>query len=425
MLALLTAVQIVAADTIPVVTLSEALRAAARLDPGYVGAVGALDNAGWGRRAAWSALVLPAITLSGDVTRSSTPFFNIGAGGALRSSGTARVDARYEVFAGGAKLAALRRSQAQVDAAEAGALGVRFLVALATEADYYGVLADEELARVAAERVRRAEEQFGVARARVLSGAAVQTDSLQLLLELTRARVARLDQDAALRVSRYQLGRRVGLVGAARAAPLDTQPAMELPFTLDDAVRRALAQGPAYREARARERAAGAELAMRRSAYLPRAALTASAAAFDDHFFPEARKVTVFSVTVSFPLWDNGQRELALSQARVSRDVARAVRQDLERAAWRDVAEAYDTYNTARASTILARDAVTVARENYRVQETRYRSGATTILDLLDAQVALTESEAALVQARFGTRLALAGLEAILGTRLDPSKDAP
>jgi len=423
MLALLLAVQ-VAADTVPMVTLREALRAAARLDPTYVGAAGRLDNAEWGRRAAWSALVLPSVTLTGDVQQSSPAFFNLGTGAPEATSSSARIDARFDVFAGGGKVAALRRAQAQVEAADAGALGARYLVALLTEAEYYAVLADEELARVAAERVRRAGEQFAVARARVLSGGAVQTDSLQLLLEVKRARAAQLRQDAALRVSRFQLGRRVGLDGPARAAALDTAPTAPLPFTLAEAVRRALTQGPDYRVARANERAAGADLFARRGAYLPRATLGASGSAFDDHFFPQQRKFTVFTLTVSFPVWDGGQRELALSQARVNRDVARAVRADLERAAWRDVALVYDAYNTSRESAVLFGEALLAARENYRVQETRYRSGQTNILNLLDAQLALTEAEAALVQARFGTRLALAGLEATLGTRLDSSKDA-
>lgn len=423
MLALLAALQ-VATDSLPVVTLRDALRAAARLDPTYVSAAGALDNAEWGRRAAWSTLVLPAVSLRADYSVFSTSAFNFGTFRPSPRLATASVDARYDLFTGGQKVAALRRAQAEVEAADAGTLEARFAVALATEADYYAVLAGEELARVAAERVRRAGEQFSVARARVLSGAAVQTDSLQLLLEVKRARVAQLEQDAALRVSRLQLGRRVGLSGPARAAPLDTAVAPALPFSLEDAVRRALTQGPAYRVARANERAASAELMARRGAYLPRVTLSASMSAFDDRFFPEATRRNALSVAVSLPIWDEGQREIALTRARVSREVARAVREDLERAAWRDVAEAYDAYNTSRESAVLASEALVVARENYRVQDTRYRSGATTILDLLDAQVALTEAEAALVQARFGARLALAGLEAMLGMRLDPSKDA-
>jgi outer membrane protein TolC len=101
------------------------------------------------------------------------------------------------------------------------------------------------------------------------------------------------------------------------------------------------------------------------------------------------------------------------------------VRDDLERVVRRDVSNAYDVYQTSRAAVDLARVGVTVARETYRMQELRYRSGASTILDLLDAQVNLAQAEAGLVQARYATRLALAGLEAILGRRLFTNKDAP
>ncbi|MGH7699686.1 MAG: TolC family protein, partial [Gemmatimonadales bacterium] len=145
MLALLAALQI-GADTAPVVTLREALRSAARLDPAYVGAAGGLDNAEWGRRAAWSALVLPAVTLTGDYSWFSTSSFNLGTLQPAVRSATVRVDARYDVFTGGQKMAALSRAQAEVEAADEGTLEARFAVALATEADYYAVLADEELA---------------------------------------------------------------------------------------------------------------------------------------------------------------------------------------------------------------------------------------------------------------------------------------
>ena len=59
------------------------------------------------------------------------------------------------------------------------------------------------------------------------------------------------------------------------------------------------------------------------------------------------------------------------------------------------------------------------------MQESRYRGGATTILDVLDAQLRLTQSEADLVQSRYAARLALAGLEAILGHRLFTNRNEP
>jgi len=82
------------------------------------------------------------------------------------------------------------------------------------------------------------------------------------------------------------------------------------------------------------------------------------------------------------------------------------------------MAQAYHGYITSRSGVDLALVGVAAARENFRVQRARYQEGATTILDLLEAQVALSESEAALIQARYSTRLALAQIESLLGRRI-------
>jgi len=424
MLALLLALQVAApaADSLPRVTLAEALQQAARLDPNYVAALGQVDNAVWARRSAFAVFVLPSVTLGANWSQVNPVGFSPVP---LKTVVTAQLSARYDLFTGGQKIAELSRSAAGLEGARANELVARFATALLTESDYYAVLSDRELARVTQDRLRRARQGVSVARARVQSGAAVQTDSLQFLLEQNRAEVGALQQDAALRESRLQLGRRVGAAGPVDAVPLDTVLMAELPLPLADAIAQAAEQGPQYRVARADERAARAAYRARLGDYLPHATLTFTAVAFDTVFYPKFFKQTTIGVGVSFPLWDNGRRELALSQARVNRDVAHAVRADMDRAVQHDVTAAYDAYVTARATYVLAVQGLAVARENYRVQEARYRSGATTILDILDAQLGLSEAEAGLVQARYGTRLALAGLEAILGRRLFTDKDTP
>src|SRR5205807_4630486 len=266
MLALLALLQLQAAtlapspdDSLPTVTLAEALRRATGLDPNYVAALGQVDNAVWARRSAFSVFILPSVTVSAAGSRLNPAGFNVLTGsGLLPTQVTAQLNARYDLFLGGQKLAELSRSGAALEAAHAGELVARFAAAQLTESDYYAVLADAELLRVARERVQRAEQQLGVARARVVSGAAVQTDSLQLRLELTKARVVRLLQESALRIARLELGRRVGATGPMDAAPLDTTPAPDLPITLAGAINEGGTQGPQYRVARANERAAGA-----------------------------------------------------------------------------------------------------------------------------------------------------------------------
>lgn len=417
LLLVLQAVQL--SDTIPTVTLSDAIQRSAALDVGYVSALGNVESAEWGRRAARYAFVIPSVSVSSDITKYSTGFFNIGTGALQNTSVTARADARYELFSL-RKLAELSRSSAALDAANADELRSRFAAAIVTEGDYYAVLATHELLRSAEERLRRAGEGLGVARARVSSGAAVRSDSLQLVLERTRAEVGLLRQRAALTVARLQLGRRVGADGPVDAAPLDTLAPAELPMPLPAAVQLAVEQGPEYRLARANERAAIASVKTRQSDYFPTLNLSGSHQRYDSKFFPSARAVSSVTLGLSWPIWNGGQREIAIAQAQSARRVAEAIRADLERGARADVTEAYAAYETSRAVVGLAREAQVVALENYRVQESRYRNGAGTILDLLDAQSGLTQTEVELVQARYGARLALAGLEAMLGRRLLP-----
>jgi outer membrane protein TolC len=410
-----------AGDSIPSYTLAQALERATRLNPDYVQAMGRLGEAEWSRTAARLAFIVPAVNLTMDATRYSTAFFNIGTGRVQQSSVTGSATAAYELFSA-RKITDLARTSADLDQAAATEVQRRYNAALVTERAFYLVLEQEELLRVAETRAARAREQLEVARARVVSGAAVQSDSLQLRLELTRAQVQLLVGASALRTARLELGRRVGEAGPVGAVPLDTLAPPDLPFDQAEATARALRQGPAYLSARARERAAAAAYRGRRGQYLPTLTMTGSQLRFDDHIFPSARTVALVTFGISLPVWDLGQRELAIRQARTDRDVAEAIRADLERAAARDVGEAYDGYQTSRASLALAAEGLGVARENYRVQDARYRSGATTILDLLDAQTDLSQAEAALVQARYANLLALAGLEVILGERLFPER---
>jgi len=411
------AIQGGAVDTIPRLTLDEALARAARVDPNYVRALGNVSSADWARRSALATFVLPSLTLSSDYTFFSTEQFNIGIGAPASTIVAARADARFALFTGGRKSAELKRARAEQEGAAATEIQARFGVALATEADFYAVLGGQELLEVARDRVARAESQLVVARARVVSGAVVQTDSLQVLLELNQARIGLLREQAVVLVARLSLGRRVGIGGPVDVAPTDTTlPA--LPLELPQAVELAAIEGPDYRIALANERQAEALVKSQRSSYFPQLSFGANLSSFDDRFFPDALSRSSLTFSLSLPIWDGFQRELAISRARTTLDVARARREDALRATAVDVTQAYSAYQTARQTADVSGQAVSIAQENFRVQEARYRAGASTILDLLEAQTRLTEAQAQLVQARYAARLALAGLEALLGRRL-------
>ena len=408
---------------VPIVTLAEARRLAAAVAPDAVAARNRVETAEWERRSAVTGLFSPSIRAGTSYTHFSDPFFNFGTGSISPNATSATIEASYELL-GLDKVIEMKRSRASLESAEAGETAALFRTSLAADVAYFATLAESELMRVANDRLLRAEEQFGIARVRVIAGEAIASDSLQLLLEMTRARLAVLRSDSAVAVSQLRLGRHVGLDGPARAAPFDTISPPALPISLDQAVAELRVSGPEIEAARAAERSADAVLDAERGGYLPDISLAATTGAYDAEFFPSALKRSQVAITVSLPIWNGGQRELAIARARAQRNIARAERQDGERAAAELMAQAYHGYETARAATELARVGVTVATENYRVQRARYREGATTILDLLEAQVSLSEAEASLIQSRYATRLALAQLEALLGRRIFGPDDA-
>jgi outer membrane protein TolC len=178
------------------------------------------------------------------------------------------------------------------------------------------------------------------------------------------------------------------------------------------------ARSPEALQARANQAASEAAVRSLRGSYLPSVDLFGSVSAFDESFFPTATSRSSIGIRASFPIWNNAAREINLSLATSNRDVQRALTTDIELALRRDVVQAYEAYQAATAAAELESQSVIVALENLRVQEQRYQAGPTTIIDLITAQVSLSEAEAELVQARYTTRLALSGLEAILGRRL-------
>jgi outer membrane protein TolC len=405
------------APNLTTVTLQEARDRALAINPANIAARGDVDVAAWQRRSALTDLITPNVSASSTYSTFSDPSINPGTGSVSAQASSATLQASYTILGRG-KFAAVKHARASLDRAAAGETAAEFQINLATDAAYYSVLADHELKRVAQSRLERAQEQLSVARSRAQAGYAIATDSLQLVIEVNKAKLEVLRRDSALTVSRLDLGSMIGLAGPADAAPVDSAVTAELPFTQEQAIAELRTRGPDLIVARAQEQQASAALQYERGAYLPEITLAAQTGAYDSELFGSAFSRSQFTVNVSLPIWNGGLREVSVARARADRNVAKAQREERERSAAKEMAGAYNGYHTARAATELAQTGITAATENYRVQRARYREGSTTILDLLEAQVQLTEAESALVQSRYATRLALAQVEALLGRRV-------
>ena len=96
----------------------------------------------------------PNLIAGGNYTHFSDPFFNFGTGTISPNATSATLQASYTILGAG-KFGELRSSRAFLQSAEANETVVRFRTAFETDAAYFAVLADRELSRVAADRLRQ------------------------------------------------------------------------------------------------------------------------------------------------------------------------------------------------------------------------------------------------------------------------------
>jgi len=90
---------------------------------------------------------------------------------------------------------------------------------------------------------------------------------------------------------------------------------------------------------------------------------------------------------------------------------------DSELTIWQQVEQAYVSVNEAEERIGAAQKAVESAQENFRLFQGRFDAGVGNIIELTDAQLALTQAQSTEAQALSDYRIAIANLERSLGRR--------
>lgn len=404
------------------VTLDEAVRRALQVQPAMVQARGDTRNAGATMRASLGSF-LPSISLGGSSTRAGGTRFdpnrNLIVDLEATTTYSGNVSASLELFDGFRRFADRKASAASQNAADAGLVNQRFQVTLQTKQAFYDALAREELLRVAEAQERRAQQQLQISIEKLRAGSATRSDSLRSLVEYGNARIAVLQARANLATTQANLGRQIGVEEQVRAVPDTT-----LPVLPDTAALRAdaLATAPQVLQTAAQARAARSQVSVSRASYFP----TLNTSLRSSYSGAEAPWTSTnsygngwsVSFSMSWPLFNGFTRERQLTSAFVQADVAEARAADSRRQVNAQLTEQLAALATAFEQIDIARSNVAAATEDLRVQSERYRVGASTILDLLTSQAALTQAEVNLVQTRFSYLIARAQLEALVGRAL-------
>ena len=124
------------------------------------------------------------------------------------------------------------------------------------------------------------------------------------------------------------------------------------------------------------------------------------------------------SLSLRWNIFDGFDRELTIAQREADLDVADANAADVRRGVQADLELQLAELEAAGARIEITQTSVVAAREDIRVQQERYRLGASTIVDVLTSQEALNQAEVDVVNARFDYLRAKAQLEALIGRNL-------
>jgi outer membrane protein len=380
-------------------TLRDALVSAYQSNPTLTGqrqALEATDAAVAIARAAGRPRVSADIGLNRNITQSGV----LVAGGKGPTL-TGGLNVSYPLFNGGSVRNSVRAATSRVEAGRATLRAVEGDVFTQAVGAYMDVIRDRAIVELNQNNVKVLETNLEATRDRFQIGDLTRTDVAQseARLQLGRAQLATAQGNATASEARYRevIGRPPG--------PLAPPPPLPpLPASADEAVRIALANNPDLVAVSRQEVAAGYDVNVARAGRLP----TLSAQASGDYAAnlagnaqgPNTGTQTAIGLGASIPLFQGGLPAARIRQAQAEQGQLREQVVGTERAVVQQTRAAFANYQAAQeaiqAQTV-AVQANQLALEGNRAEQS---VGTRTIIEVLNAEQELLNSQVSLVSAK-------------------------
>jgi outer membrane protein len=333
------------------------------------------------------------------------------------------ISSNLTIFDGGQHWYNYKAAGANLDAAVASDVSQRYNVALSVKTQYYAILAAFEQSAAARRSLEAAQQQLGVATAKMIAGAATRADSLTAALAVGNAQLSILNAQNNLTNANASLTRLVASPVLVTAMASDTSDIGRVDVDAGSLTKMAL-EGPAVRAATAQYSASQASHRAATTPYMPSITATAgynqnpkATQGYEGGGGPTSTS-TSLRFSASYQIFNNYTRENTLMIARINEDNAQANLRDAKFVAQQNLTTYLASYQTAQQTIALQLLQIQSATENLRVQTQRYNLGTALQVDVTTAQAALDQARANLIQARLNARTAKANIEALIGRDL-------
>lgn len=274
------------------VSLAEALAQAQRNSPAYRQVQNDAGAARWGVRNAYSAMLLPSLSVGGSLSYTGAGSATFG--GSLFNQSSPSLSSGYGIDLdwrlSGATLSAPGRQKASQRAIDEDINNALVALQYDVAFQYLSTLQATAQTDVARQQLARNQDFLQLAQARYQVGQATILDVKQAQVQRGQAEVGLLRAEQAEKEAKLELFRRMGVrvpVPLEEVALSDSFPVTEPAWQLEDLLTLASEQNPQLRALRARESSAGWALRSERSRYLPSLSFSASWRAFTQEFTNE------------------------------------------------------------------------------------------------------------------------------------------
>ena len=362
--------------------------------------------------------LLPQLAGTASATQSSSTSTSKGGTKTVSTSSLAdtflaQVQLSQLLFDFGKTLAA---TQATRKLAEVSAEGVelqRQLIALAVKEAYTNILLAQRLIRVQEQALERAELNLTSAKGFLDVGTQPLSTVVRAEVDVANAKVGLIDARNALRTARVALNTAMAIEAST---PTEIRDNLEYePITLDrEALRtEALRQSPEYRAAKLQSSAAEANVQVASRNFLPDVSGVGSYGGTR----PELNQTWSLGLAFTWTIFDGGRLIAAHQEAKANLGAANARIKAAELALLQNLEQAEIAVEAAQERIQAAQVVISSAQENFRLAQGRFDVGVGTILELTDAQLALTQAQNTEAQALADYRISLARLDRSVGRR--------
>ena len=321
---------------------------------------------------------------------------------------------RQLLYSGGRTQALLDQARLDLLAAHEELRRTRQSVAFQVTKAFFILRQAEELLRAQQEAVNQVEAHLEIARKRLTVGTAKEIDVMKAEVQLADVQQARIAAENRVAVARMTLNVAMGRPADTPLEIVHDSVITRSPETMLGPFGEALPSHPEWIQSELSLRRAQAGLTVAKSLARPDLALQAAYNLEGGSFPPDVDNWNV-GLRVSIPLWDSGNAAGAKGAARArieqTKSAQELLRQRLELAVQEAQVAIRDAEERMRVTALSVDD----AHRTLTVEQERYRVGAGSSIEVIDAQVALTRAEANAIRATYDYRIALAQLEYALG----------